>query len=206
MVKFIFLIFVFLYINIESKRFSNGGYLQKDKSIFDSDYHSIYINTSEFKDDSNVYLKFKVEEGYFKEDFLYYGGYSSTPQNVELETIKDSYYTTSIIQNNPYVDKHSSINSKYEVTYYKIPIPKEQYLFVSVPTYIQSGLGGSVEISFDSRLTISEIIGICVAASLGFILITFGIIYLYLYICRKRRTNNNVFQSTNNNLLNLVEI
>ena len=81
------LIIGFLQLEFESKDFYNYGYLQKDSYGYIGS-GAFYLNTSEFKGDRNVYLKFEVTDGYFEEDYLYYGGNPSTPYQVNLKRLK----------------------------------------------------------------------------------------------------------------------
>ena len=175
----------------------SGIHLKKDSYIYCSS-GAIYINTTEFKGDSNVYLKFNVTNGYFEEYFIYYGGSSSLPSypySVNLESTKDSYYDTWVLKKNAYYSPYSGLmDTKDEAAYFKIPIPEEKFLFISVPNY--ESLGSSVLITFDSTLTVAEIVGICIGAIIAFGLILFLILWYCCYKRKQRHANN--FQSTNN--------
>ena len=171
------LIIGFLHSLIKSEVFYNSGYLKKDSYQYIGS-GAFYLNTSEFKNDRNVYLKFEITDGYFEKDFLYYGGYSSTPYQVNLEKTKDNYEKKSIIP------KRTSGNTDDlldEYAYFKIPIPEEQYLFISIPKY--NSLRTRVKVSFESTLSVGEIVGIAIGCSIGFIII---VVALSIY-CKRRQ-------------------
>ena len=196
----IILIIGFLRSIIISKVFYNSGYLQKDSYKYIGG-GAFYLNTSEFKGDSNVYLKIEVTEGYFLEDFAYYGGYSSMPMEINLESTKDSYSIGTI-------DRQEIDYSQYTLkatidgyAYFKIPIPDESYLFVTVPKY--TSLRSNIKVSFDSTLTVGEIVGIGLGCSFGFAIIIVAIIIC----CQRRKRRNpegNLSQPLNNTPANLV--
>ena len=179
--------------SVLSKTFYNYGYLEKDGSKYCGSYGAIYINTTEFDGDKNVYLKIEVTDGFFKEDYLYYGGYSTIPYQVNLENTKDNYDKSTIIKKNAYYSDYYWKDSMYEITYFKVKIPKEKYLFISVPNYLT--VGGSLTISFGSTLTVGEIVAICLARCIAVTLIVVGI----LLLCwrRKRKLANNNIETTN---------
>ena len=80
-----------------------------------------------------------------------------------------------------------------EITYFKVKIPKEKYLFISVPNYLT--VGGSLTISFGSTLTVGEIVAICLAGTVAVTLTVVGI----LLLCKRRKmklANNNI-ETTN---------
>ena len=189
----ILVFFGLLCCSVLSKTFYNYGYLEKDGSKYCGNDGAIYINTTEFDGDKNVYLKIEVTDGYFKEDYLYYGGYSTIPYQVNLENTKDNYYKSTKIKKNAYYSDYYWKDSKDEITYFKVKIPKEKYLFISVPNYLT--VGGSLTISFGSTLTVGEIVGIGLAGIVAFTLIVVGI----LLLCRRRKmklANNNI-ETTN---------
>ena len=97
--------------------------MQKDSYIYVGS-GAFYLNTSEFKGDRNVYLKFEITDGYFQEDYLYYGGYSSTPYQVNLEKTKDNYKKVSLI---PQRTGYNTDDLMDEYAFFSIPIPDEQY-------------------------------------------------------------------------------
>jgi len=196
-----FLIIGFLYSFIISKVFYNSGYLQKDSNKYIGQ-SAIYLNTSEFKGDRNVYLKFVVTDGFFDEDFVYYGGYSSTPREINLEKTKDSYEITRVTRQttdySKYYIYHDTID---EYAYFKIKIPDEPYLFIAAPKYVS--LSSSVKVSFDWTLSVGEIVGIGLGGSFGLAIIIVAI----LVYCQKRKRRNaegNLSQPLNNTPANLV--
>ena len=166
------LIIGFLHSLIKSEVFYNSGYLKKDSYQYIGS-GAFYLNTSEFKNDRNVYLKFEITDGYFEKDFLYYGGYSSTPYQVNLEKTKDNYEKTTIIP------KRTSGITEY--AYFKIPIPEEQYLFISIPKY--NSFRTRVKVSFESTLSVGEIVGIAIGCFIGFIIIA---VAFFIY-CKRRQ-------------------
>ena len=123
-------------------------------------------------------MKFEITDGYFENDFLYYGGYSSTPYQVNLEKTKDNYEKTSIIPDRTSYNPDDLLD---EYAYFKIPIPDEQYLFISIPKY--NSLRTSVKVSFESTLSVGEIVGIAIGCSIGFIII---VVALSIY-CKRRQ-------------------
>ena len=171
------LIIGFLHSLIKSEVFYNSGYLKKDSYQYIGS-GAFYLNASEFKNDRNVYLKFEITDGYFENDFLYYGGYSSTPYQVNLEKTKDNYEKTSIIPDRTSYNPDDLLD---EYAYFKIPIPDEQYLFISIPKY--NSLRTSVKVSFESTLSVGEIVGIAIGCSIGFIII---VVALSIY-CKRRQ-------------------
>ena len=68
-----------------------------------------------------------------------------------------------------------------EYAYFKIPIPDEQYLFISIPKY--NSLRTSVKVSFESTISVGEIVGIAIGCSIGFIII---VVALTIY-CKRRQ-------------------
>ena len=189
-----------LYTYISCKNFYNYGYLQKDGNRTVGNGGSIFLNTNEFKGSSNVYLQFEVTNGFFEEEFLYYGGFSSTPYSVDLESTKDSYYISRVTRKYAYYSDHSWKDSIDETAYFKIKIPDEPYLFVSVPYY--TSLSGSITVSFGSTLSVGEIVGIGLGGCFGIAIIIVGIL-IYCQKRKKRFANNN-FQPTNNNPATLI--
>jgi len=143
-----------------------------------SDYTESLWSSPVSINDRNVYLKFEITDGYFENDFLYYGGYSSTPYQVNLEKTKDNYEKTSIIPDRTSYNPDDLLD---EYAYFKIPIPDEQYLFISIPKY--KSLRTSVKVSFESTLSVGEIVGIAIGCSIGFIII---VVALSIY-CKRRQ-------------------
>ena len=186
------LIIGFLQSFIESKDFYNYGYLQKDSYGYIGS-GAFYLNTSEFKGDRNVYLKFEVTDGYFEEDYLYYGGNPSTPYQVNLEKTKDNYKKVS------FLSQRTGYNIEYlldEYAYFKIPIPDEQYLFISVPKF--NSLSSSLKVIFDSTLSIGEIVGIAFGCSFGVIIII-AAISIFFKIRKRKIAESSVSQPLRNN-------
>ena len=186
----IFLFFGFFLFYNYSLVFKNDGYLQKDRSIDSFNGKAIYLDTNEFKGDSKAYLKITVHHGNFKQDYLYHGGYDSTPDEVNLDSKQEKYFSSKYEYKSEYSDKDND-----DIAYFKVSIPKQRYLFVSIPTY-DSFNGSAATVNFDSTHSVGEIVGIIIGVIAGLV-----IVILFIAWCvkkRNKRFENNDFQTVNN--------
>ena len=179
----LFFNFGFLYLTVISLYFTNDGYLQKDQSKDTYNGDALYLDTNEFKDESYAYIKIVAHHGTFSQKNLYYGGYSNTPETVNLESSLDYYFNNKYNYKSEYSDTDTD-----DISYFKIPIPKEKYLFFSIPNY--NAVNGSVAtVSFDSTQSVGEIIGIIVGVLVGLIIII--LLIAYCVKSRSRKFENN---------------
>ena len=146
-------------------------------------------------------MKIEVTDGYFDEDFSYYGDNSLTPYQVNLEKTKDSYQISRYTRQRMEYKYYTYKNTIDEYAYFKIPIPKEKYLFVSIPKYVS--LSSSVKVSFDSTLSVGEIVGISLGCSLALTIIIVAII-VYCQRRKKRIAEGFITQPLNNTQINLI--
>ena len=77
-----------------------------------------------------------------------------------------------------------------EYAYFKIPIPDEQYLFISIPKY--NSLRTSVKVSFESTFSVGEIVGTAIGCSIGVIII---VVALTIYCKRRQKRTEEGFIS-----------
>ena len=83
-----------------------------------------------------------------------------------------------------------------EYAYFKIPIPDEQYLFISVPKF--NSLSSSLKVIFDSTLSIGEIVGIAFGCFFG-VAILIAAIIIFFKIRKRKIAESSVSQPLRNN-------
>ena len=202
--KLIFLLIIGLLQLTEERNCSLLGKLTKKNSLTTRiNNYCVYIDTYDFEKETEFEIKATVYKGYFVEEKMCYVGNNSIPSVLNTESctrycgmnypgfdedIDDSYY-------------QHNYNSRFSY-YFKIPKPRERYLFVSIPNYAIE-YDSKVKIEFGS-LSEVWVITIIVIVSIFSSIIISVIIYAICTSKRKRKDppSGPLYYPSNNSNIN----
>ena len=184
------LIFGFICFSNEEK-YDLLGIISKTKSqTTKSNNYYVYLEISEFSDESELIIATTVYDGYFTESKIYYGEGDTLPSYIYLNQTKSSYMSSSSGSGYNYDwTYHSKIYNHYSY-YYKISKPTHKYLYLSINDF----RGSYAKIEISSGFPVWAIVLLVV---LGVIIVSVIIIVIIKYIKRKRA--NYIPPSSTNN-------
>ena len=175
----IILIIGFIYLSNEKKCDLLGKISKTKSQTTKSKNYYVYLETSEFPDESEIIIATTVYDGYFTESKLYYGEGDTLPSYIYLNKSKSSYMSSSSRSGYNYDwTNHREIYNHYS-SYYKIPKPTQRYLYLSINDF----KGSYVEIEISSGFPVWAIVLLVI---LGVIIVAVILIIIIKFIKRKR--------------------
>ena len=85
------LLLEFIYVQSD---YGNAGELKKYGSKSISDYQTVYLDLNDFKDESNMYFKITVYNGYFYQSYMSYGWNYISTSTISLDHTQSYYSNT----------------------------------------------------------------------------------------------------------------